>query len=109
MADVLAITDGNIEEEALNSDIPAMVVFHATWCSHSRRIMGLVQDVADAYDGRLKVGKLDVFAEDEAPRKYRILSTPTVIVFRGGEEVIRLVGSSVRENLKNRLEELLSA
>ena len=107
MAEVLAFTDANFEEEVLKSDVPVLVEFFATWCTHCRRIKSLIDETAQKYEGRLKVGRVDVFAEDEVPRKYRILSTPTVIVFRNGEEAVRLVGSAVREGLKDRLEDML--
>lgn len=109
MADVLAFTDANFEEEVLKSDVPVLVEFYATWCTHCRRIKSLIDEAAEKYEGRLKVGKLDVFTEDEAPRKYRILSTPTVVIFRNGEEAMRFVGSAVRDGLKERLDEVVPA
>ena len=108
MAEVLAFTDANFEEEVLKAEGLVIVVFHATWCSHSRRASTLIQSLADTYDGRAKVGKLNVFTDNESSTKYRIFTTPTVIYFRNGEEVARLVGANVRENVKEKTEELAS-
>lgn len=109
MADVVAFTDANFDGAVLKAEGVVLVEFYAVWCSHSRRINPLIAEIADRYAGRMTVGKLDVFEENGAPQKYRILSTPTVILFRNGEEIMRLVGSAVREGLKDRMEEILAA
>jgi thioredoxin 1 len=109
MADVLAFTTDNFEQEVLQAEGLVMVKFYATWCSHCRRARQLIRSIAETYEGRLKVGKVDVFDDNELSTRYRIFTTPTVIFFRNGEEVARVVGSGVREGLQQRVEELLGA
>ena len=83
------------------------VEFWATWCNHCRKMRRTMQSLAETYAGRLKVGRMDVFSEKETTQLHRIFSTPSVVFFRDGQEISRLVGSDVRDHIKERLEELV--
>ena len=109
MAEILAFTDANFEEEVLKDEGLVAVEFVASWCTHCRKLNPTIRTLAETYAGRLKLGKVDVFTETAVTKECRILSTPSVLFFRGGAEIARLVGSNVRDHLKERLAELVGA
>ena len=89
-------TDENFEAEVLKSDVPVLVDFGATWCGPCKALAPIVDKLADDYAGKVKVGTLDI---DDAPKttaKYKVKSVPTVIVFKGGQQV------GVQSGLTNR-------
>jgi thioredoxin 1 len=91
-ANVLMLTDQNFESEVLKSDVPVLVDFTATWCGPCKVLAPMVEQIADEYKGKLKVGKLDI---DDAPSiaaKYKVKSVPTVVLFQGSQEKTRHVG-----------------
>jgi len=109
MAEILVLNTDNFEDEVLKADKLVLVIFHATWCTHSKRLLTVAREVVDLYAERLKIGSVDVFTEHPLPQQYRIFHTPTALFFRDGEETVRMAGSGVREHLKDKIEELLSA
>jgi len=109
MSEILAFTTDNFENEVLKAEGLVLVDFYATWCSHSKRLDAVLREAVGLYAGRVKMGKVDVFKDNPLSQKYRILSTPTVVFFRNGEEAARMVGSGVRDHLKEKIEELLAS
>ena len=109
MSEIVAFTAANFEEEVLKAEGLVLVNFHATWCTHSKRLASVLREVAELYAGRMKAGKLDVFSEQPVPQQHRIFHTPTGLFFRDGQEVARMSGASVREHLKDKLEDLFAA
>lgn len=98
-ANVQSFTDANFESDVLKSDVPVLVDFTATWCGPCKALAPIVERVADEFQGKIKVGKLDI---DEAPqitRKYGVRSVPTVLVFKGGQKIGQHVGLTTREKL----------
>ena len=91
--------DGNFESEVLNSNLPVLVDFTATWCGPCKALAPIVEKVADTYEGKVKVGKLDIDASPEMARKYGIRSVPTVLVFKGGAKSGSQVGLTSQETL----------
>lgn len=89
---VLNVTDANFEDEVLNSDLPVLVDFWAEWCGPCRMLTPVIEKLASEYDGKLKVVKLDTDSNNATAVKYGITGIPCVIVFKGGQEVNRLVG-----------------
>ena len=90
---VITLTNDNFDSEVLNSDVPVLVDFWATWCGPCRAVAPLVEQLAGEYDGRAKVGKLDVDTARQIASKYNISSIPTIIVFKGGEVVDQVMGA----------------
>jgi thioredoxin 1 len=95
MADnnLIIFTDQNFEDEVIQSDVPVMVDFWATWCAPCRMIAPAIEALSGEYTGKAKVGKLDVDNNQEVAMRYRVTSIPTVMVFKGGEVVDTLVGA----------------
>lgn len=93
MANEVTITTENFESEVANSSVPVLVDFWADWCMPCKMIAPAVAELAEQYAGKLTVGKLDVDAEGELAMRFKVQSIPTLIVFKGGEEVARKVGA----------------
>ncbi len=90
---VIPVNDLNFEAEVLKSDIPVLVDFSATWCQPCRAIAPLVNQLAGEYEGRVKVTALDI---DESPviaQKFQIRGVPTLLMFKGGQQVGQQVGA----------------
>ncbi len=92
--------DANFESEVLgHSGTPVLVDFHATWCGPCKLLAPIVEQLANEFEGKLKVGKVDI---DQAPKvaaKYGITSVPTVMVFEGGQKKAAMVGVAKRDKL----------
>lgn len=92
----LEFTDANFDSEVLSSPVPVLVDFWAPWCQPCRTIAPVVEQLAQQYMGAVKIGKVNV---DESPvtgQRYGVMSIPTFIVFKGGQEVDRRVGADER-------------
>ncbi len=95
----VTLTDENFEQEILKSDLPCLIDFWAPWCAPCRMVGPIVEEIAEEYQGKLKVGKVNV---DEAPKvasQYGIMSIPTLSVFKGGERVDTVVGAVPKEQI----------
>jgi thioredoxin 1 len=101
------ITDDTFEEVVLNADVPAMVDFWAPWCGPCRMVAPIVEDLAKDYDGRAVIAKLNTDENVETASKLGIMGIPTLILFKGGEEVGRVVGFAPRQTLEGHLQALL--
>jgi thioredoxin 1 len=96
---VQSFTDANFEADVLGSGTPVLVDFTATWCGPCKALAPIVEKLADEYEGKIRVGKLDI---DDAPgvaAKYGVRSVPTVMVFKNGQKVAQHVGLTNRDKL----------
>ena len=93
MAKPLAITDDTFQNEVLDSDQPVLVDFWADWCGPCRMIAPSVEQIAADYDGKIKVGKVDVDDNPAIPGRYGIVGIPTLMLFKNGEVVERITGA----------------
>src|SRR3954469_16578016 len=90
---------GNFQQEVLQADQPVLVDFTATWCGPCKALAPIVEKLADEFEGKVKVGKLDIDAAKPIAAKYRVRSVPTVMVFRGGEKTGEHVGLTTKDKL----------
>lgn len=88
----LTITTANFENEVLGSDVPVLVDFWATWCGPCRMLAPVIEEIARDYEGRVKVGKINVDEEPALAARYNVSSIPTVIVFKNGVIANKSVG-----------------
>ena len=96
---VMAFTDANFDSEVLQSEIPVLVDFWATWCAPCKAIAPLVDAVADEYAGKVKVGKVNVDDNQATPGKFGVRGIPTLILFKGGAVVDQIVGAVPKSQL----------
>ena len=102
-------TDATFETEVISSDRPVLVDVGANWCGPCRLIDPIVKELAVEYAGRLKVGKMDFDTSHSSAVRYGIHSLPTLLLFKNGRVVDRLVGAVPRQRLVNSIEEVLAA
>lgn len=101
------VTDSNFETTILNADKPALVDFWAVWCGPCRIVGPIVEEIADEYDGRAVVGKLDVDSNRETAVKFGIQAIPTLLLVKDGQIADRIVGAVDKNSIKSRLDALL--
>jgi len=109
MTKSVQVEQATFDVEVLQSQQPVLVDFYADWCGPCRAVGPVLEDVARELDGQLKVAKLDADANDELMQKYGVFSIPTLILFRGGKEVKRLVGALSKPKLLQEIEPHLNA
>ena len=104
---IVEFTDANFEQEVIKSDVPVLVDFWAEWCMPCKMLAPTVDELAAEYSGRLKVGKVDTDANRDISLAHGISAIPTLMVFKNGEVLKRLVGMQQKADLKDIIEELL--
>jgi len=104
MAEPLEVTDATFEKEVLQAKEPTLVDLWAAWCGPCRMIAPVVEEIAEEYEGKLRVARLDVDSNQETPTRYGVRGIPTLLLFKNGEEVARIVGFRRKDEL---VEELL--
>jgi thioredoxin 1 len=97
------VTDKTFDEEVLKSPTPVLVDFWATWCAPCKMIAPVLEEIAREKDGTLKIVKLDVDENPETAQKYGVMSIPTLLVFKGGREVNRLIGYMPKNQILQRI------
>jgi thioredoxin 1 len=103
MAKPFEVSDGSFESNVLQAGIPTVVDFWAVWCGPCKMIAPILDDIANEYEGKLQVAKLDVDHNGEAAMKYGVMSIPTLILFKAGQPVERIVGFMPKEKLLARI------
>ncbi len=101
---MLYVSDDTFEKEVLQSSQPVLVDFYADWCGPCRAIAPIVEEIARELSDRLKVVKLDVDQNPETAMQYGVQSIPTLIIFKDGKEVERLIGYMSKAKLMSKIE-----
>jgi thioredoxin 1 len=109
MAAVTEVDDQGFEQEVLQSNTPVLVDFWADWCVPCHMVSPVVEEIGRDRAETLKIAKLNVDDNPEAARRYGVMSIPTLILFRGGEERARVVGAKPKDAILREIEEHLIA
>lgn len=99
MTDITHITDDTFESEVLKSDVPVLVDYWAEWCGPCKVIAPVLEEIAVDYEGKMKVCKLDIDANEETPPKYGIRGIPTLMLFKNGAVEATKVGALSKSQL----------
>ncbi len=102
------VTDAEFEQEVLEAALPVLVDFWAEWCAPCKIIGPMVEELAEEYDGRVKFVKLDTEENFDIPDRYGIRSLPTLMIFKGGEQVDQIFGARPKAELKRHLEKVIA-
>ena len=99
MADIQQVSDESFESDVLNSEVPVLVDYWAEWCGPCKVIAPVLEEIATEYDGKMKVCKLDIDANEETPPKYGIRGIPTLMLFKNGNVEATKVGALSKSQL----------
>ena len=106
--DTLTFTDQNFEDEVLNSDKPVLVDFWAEWCGPCKALGPVIDELASEYAGKVKVGKFDTSTNTDVPVKFSISALPTILIFKDGAIVEKLMGLRGKADFASVLDALAS-
>lgn len=105
---VVTLSDDTFEQEVLKSEIPVLVDFWAVWCAPCQMISPIVDSLAEEYNDKIKVGKLNVDENSQMAQNYGVMSIPTIIVFKNGTPQKTLIGAQSKEAIKSAIDEVIS-
>ena len=105
---VIKFNDQNFDSDVLEAGTPVLVDFWAVWCGPCKAIAPIVEEIANDYNGKVKVGKMDVDRNNQVAMRYGIRSIPTLLVFNNGEVVDQVIGNVGKESIESMLNKALS-
>ena len=109
MGNAQVFSEDNFQNEVLNSSVPVLVDFTATWCGPCQRLATIIEELAGEYRGKVKVGKIDIDQNQEIAGRYGIMSVPTVISFKDGKPQETMVGLNSKSYYRERINAMVGA
>ena len=106
-ANVNKFTDDNFDSEVVKSGVPVLVDFWAEWCGPCRLMGPILDELAPVYAGKLKIGKLNVDENQNAPSNFGVMNIPTMILFKSGKEAERIIGAMSKTDLQKKIDKAL--
>ena len=103
MAKPVEVTDGTVQEVVVEADLPTVVDFWAVWCGPCKMIAPVLEEIAEECDGQLQIAKLDVDHNSATAMQYGVMSIPTLVLFKAGQPMERIVGFMPKEKLLARI------
>jgi thioredoxin 1 len=103
----IEINDASFKSEVTDSAIPVLVDFWAPWCGPCKMIAPVLEEIASEYDGKVKVVKINIDENQTTPSTYGVRSIPTLILFKDGQEVEKIIGAQSKQNLKQMVDKSL--
>jgi thioredoxin 1 len=107
MSNEIEFTDANFESEVIKSDKPVLVDFWAPWCGPCKMIAPIVEEISSEYEGRLKVGKVNTDDNQKVATNFGVMSIPTLMIFKDGEVVERIIGAQPKDALTTKIDAVL--
>ena len=105
---LLHFTDSNFKKEVLEAQLPVLVDYWAAWCGPCRMVAPIIEELAEEYDKKIKIGKIDIDENPKIPTHYGIMSIPTLMFFKKGQVAGQVVGALTKSELKKKIEAILS-
>jgi len=102
---IIHVTDSDFEQEVLNAEVPVLVDYWAEWCGPCKMIAPIIDEIADEYEGKIRVAKLDIDHNQATPQMYGIRGIPTLMIFKEGSVHATKVGALTKGALKTFVEE----
>tara|TARA_B100001123_G_C14514669_1_gene711758 strand:- start:69 stop:401 length:333 start_codon:yes stop_codon:yes gene_type:complete len=107
LGNAITLTDDSFQSEVIESSVPVLVDFGAEWCGPCKQIAPIVDELAEEYHGRVKVGTVDVDSEQKIAADFGIRSIPTLLIFKDGKQADQIVGAVPKNQLVEKLESVL--
>ena len=108
-ANIVTLNQANFKEQVLSSATPVLVDFWAEWCGPCKMIAPLLDELAGEYDGRLRIGKVNIDEDQNLATEYGVRAIPTLLVFKDGQVVEQIVGMRSKRDLKSSLDKVITA
>ena len=108
MANEITLSENNFEDEVIKSDLPVLVDFWAEWCGPCKMLGPVIEEIADKYSGRAKIGKVNVDQNQALAGQYGIRSIPTLIIFKDGNIVEQTVGVQSKQKIEEMIDKYLA-
>ena len=105
---MLTLTETNFSEEVLKSSVPVLVDFWAEWCGPCKMIAPILDEIAQEYDGRLKIGKVNIDDQQSLATQHGIRAIPTLLIFKDGQVADQIVGLRSKRDLKSNLDRVMT-